>query len=174
MLSRVAFNMCVRNTDDHLRNHAAFWDGEHLKLTPAYDLAPQPGSGSQARQSLDYGGGHREADLAALIREAGRYGLSRGAALAKVEQIVMTIRATWAETADANRLTSAEANAMLGVQILNESIAWNMPSGFLAPRKGRPRAKGDLKLTPSRHQRSSAIHTPNYEEPSKSGKEQKL
>lgn len=35
MYARLVFNVCISNTDDHLRNHAAFWDGTHLQLTPA-------------------------------------------------------------------------------------------------------------------------------------------
>jgi serine/threonine-protein kinase HipA len=33
------------NTDDHARNHAAFWDGTTLMLTPAYDICPQGRAG---------------------------------------------------------------------------------------------------------------------------------
>ncbi|WP_353650107.1 HipA domain-containing protein [Nakamurella sp. A5-74] len=35
MFARTAFNIAMSNTDDHLRNHAAFWDGQRLHLTPA-------------------------------------------------------------------------------------------------------------------------------------------
>lgn len=41
LFSRLCFNILVGNTDDHARNHAAFWDGKTLNLTPAYDIAPQ-------------------------------------------------------------------------------------------------------------------------------------
>ena len=33
LFARITFNILVGNTDDHARNHAAFWDGEMLKLT---------------------------------------------------------------------------------------------------------------------------------------------
>jgi serine/threonine-protein kinase HipA len=46
---RLVFNVCVGNTDDHLRNHAVFWDGKNLALTPAYDLAP-----SDAEDMIDH------------------------------------------------------------------------------------------------------------------------
>jgi len=39
--SRLVFNILCGNTDDHARNHAAFWDGKALTLTPAYDICPQ-------------------------------------------------------------------------------------------------------------------------------------
>jgi len=34
LFSRLVFNILCGNTDDHARNHAAFWDGEMLSLTP--------------------------------------------------------------------------------------------------------------------------------------------
>lgn len=34
---RLVLNVCIGNSDDHLRNHVAFWDGAELALTPAYD-----------------------------------------------------------------------------------------------------------------------------------------
>jgi serine/threonine-protein kinase HipA len=48
LFSRIAFNILCSNTDDHPRNHAAFWDGQALSLTPAYDLCPQLRSGGEA------------------------------------------------------------------------------------------------------------------------------
>jgi len=37
----MVFNILMGNTDDHARNHACFWDGEFLDLTPAYDVCAQ-------------------------------------------------------------------------------------------------------------------------------------
>ncbi len=50
LFARITFNVLVGNTDDHARNHAAFWDGRQLSLTPAYDLCPQPRSGARPRK----------------------------------------------------------------------------------------------------------------------------
>ena len=41
LFRRIVVNICVSNSDDHARNHAAFWNGEELTLTPAYDI-PRP------------------------------------------------------------------------------------------------------------------------------------
>jgi serine/threonine-protein kinase HipA len=42
---RMAFNVAIGNTDDHMRNHALIRrpDRPHYQLTPAYDLVPNPG-----------------------------------------------------------------------------------------------------------------------------------
>lgn len=37
---RVAFNICIGNTDDHFRNHAFLLDKGGWKLSPAYDMNP--------------------------------------------------------------------------------------------------------------------------------------
>ena len=41
LYGRIVFNILCGNTDDHARNHAAFWDGKSLTLTPAYDICPR-------------------------------------------------------------------------------------------------------------------------------------
>jgi serine/threonine-protein kinase HipA len=35
LFGRLLFNILCGNTDDHVRNHAAFWSGAELALTPA-------------------------------------------------------------------------------------------------------------------------------------------
>lgn len=51
LFSRLIFNVLIGNTDDHARNHAAFWDGDYLCFTPAYDLCPQLRVGREATQA---------------------------------------------------------------------------------------------------------------------------
>jgi len=46
LFSRLVFNILCGNTDDHARNHAAFWNGKELTLTPAYDICPQGRTGN--------------------------------------------------------------------------------------------------------------------------------
>jgi serine/threonine-protein kinase HipA len=55
LFARIACNILVGNTDDHARNHAAFWDGAQLTLTPAYDICPQARSAGEATQAMAYG-----------------------------------------------------------------------------------------------------------------------
>jgi len=56
LYKRMVFNILIGNTDDHARNHAAFWDGIALKLTPAYDICPQNRSGQVATQAMNLEG----------------------------------------------------------------------------------------------------------------------
>ncbi len=39
---RIVFNICVKNTDDHLRNHGFLLGENGWKLSPAYDINPVP------------------------------------------------------------------------------------------------------------------------------------
>lgn len=39
---RIVFNICVANTDDHLRNHGFLLTAHGWRLSPAYDLNPVP------------------------------------------------------------------------------------------------------------------------------------
>ena len=52
LYSRLVFNILCGNTDDHAKNHAAFWDGKKLSLTPAYDICPQARTGNEASQGM--------------------------------------------------------------------------------------------------------------------------
>lgn len=68
LFGRIVFSVCVGNTDDHARNHSAFWDGRALTLTPTYDLCPQPRSGTDANQAMAIGrDGQRASRLAARL-----------------------------------------------------------------------------------------------------------
>jgi serine/threonine-protein kinase HipA len=52
LFSRLVFNILCGNTDDHVRNHAAFWDGRMLTLTPADDICLQARSGNGSSQAM--------------------------------------------------------------------------------------------------------------------------
>ncbi len=126
LFSRVVFNLCIGNIDDHARNHAMFWDGEHLELTPAYDLSPQPRSGGQAAQAMAISrDGARESRLSVCLDACDEYGISRDKARDIVEAQVSTIHRDWDEAADAVQLSRAEADLMRvgpSAQILNPFI----------------------------------------------------
>lgn len=39
---RIVFNICVSNTDDHLRNHGFLLGTQGWRLSPAFDMNPTP------------------------------------------------------------------------------------------------------------------------------------
>lgn len=123
LFSRIVFNVCVGNIDDHARNHAAFWDGFALTLTPAYDLCPQPRSGTQVNQAMAIGrDGRRESRLAVCRESSETYLLTSAEADDIIAVVVTTINDEWDEAADVARLTFQDKQFLWKRQILNPYI----------------------------------------------------
>ena len=130
LFGRIAFNICVGNTDDHARNHAAFWDGKALTLTPAYDICPQPRSGGEAVQSMAIGRDVENpfnplmklSQLTTCVAAANEYLLSKNEAREIIDHQLHIIRSAWRDSADEARLTKAEAGQLWGRQILNPCV----------------------------------------------------
>jgi len=120
LFERIVFNVAIGNTDDHARNHAAFWDGTHLELTPAYDLCPQIRSGETANQALaiDYDG-NKESAFRVCLDACGLYGLSRSEAKDVIDGQIDVIESDWDAAADTARLNTAERNSLYHRQVLN-------------------------------------------------------
>jgi serine/threonine-protein kinase HipA len=120
LFSRIVFNIAIGNVDDHARNHAAFWDGTQLSLTPAYDLCPQPRSGQEAAQAMAIGrAGERRSQFRTCLDAADVYQLTRADAAEIIDRQVDVIRDRWDEAADGARLATLERQALWQRQILN-------------------------------------------------------
>lgn len=127
LFERIVFNIVIGNTDDHARNHAAFWDGKNLDLTPAYDLCPQLRTGREANQAMDInrpkgdpaGVGDRRSRFATCLEAAHLYGLSEAQARDVIDTQVSIVRERWDEACDAAKLTAIARTSLLGRQILN-------------------------------------------------------
>jgi serine/threonine-protein kinase HipA len=119
LFSRIVFNICVGNTDDHARNHAAFWDGTLLTLTPAFDICPQQRSGGEAVQAMAIAPGFRFSQLAGCVDASETYFLSRDEARNIVDDQLEIIRSQWNDASDAARLTDNERSQLWGRQVLN-------------------------------------------------------
>ena len=120
LFQRIAFNMAISNIDDHLRNHAAFWDGKELDLTPAYDLSPMSRSGETASQAIAYGRqGQRDSNFRSLLDVSHEYGLSAPAGRAIIDNIIATVNDTWDDSANEGRLTKVDRRYLWGRQFLN-------------------------------------------------------
>lgn len=120
LFSRITFNVLVGNTDDHARNHAAFWDGEVLRMTPAYDICPQPRSGGEASQGMQIAeNGFRLSQLTGCISAAPSYLLSEAEAREIVDHQIDVIEASWKDVCEAAGLAAAERSYFWGRQFLN-------------------------------------------------------
>lgn len=120
LFARAAFNVIVGNIDDHSRNHACFWDGHNLELTPAYDICPQHPRPARSVQAMDISrDGRRDSSLAACVDAAGDYGLSTKDARHIIDGQIETVRNHWPEAAEQARLNSEEAELLMGRQVLS-------------------------------------------------------
>lgn len=114
-LFRSVLNICVSNTDDHARNHAACWDGTALSLTPAYDISPSLRSGDSASQAMALTrDGRRDARLALCRRSAQEYLLSGAAANSIIDEVI------------AGGLTDAEHAQLWRQLVLHPSIHYDV------------------------------------------------
>jgi serine/threonine-protein kinase HipA len=120
LFSRITFNILTANNDDHARNHAAFWDGTALTLTPAYDICPQPRAGGETAQIMAIGqDGYRMSQLAGCVARASTYLLSEPDAREIIDHQIDTIEAHWAEVCDLAALTEVDRVGFWRRQFLN-------------------------------------------------------
>ena len=120
LFARMTFNILVGNTDDHARNHAAFWDGRHLALTPAYDICPQSRVGREASQAMRIHGHERRSQLLPCIASAHKFLLAEDEAIHIMRRQISAIRTHWETVCDEARLADGDRRLLWRRQILND------------------------------------------------------
>ena len=119
LYGRLVFNVLCGNTDDHARNHAAFWDGRELTLTPAYDICPQSRSGNEATQAMLIVGNNRYSQLKTCLAAAHHYLLSNDEAVVIVDKVETAIRENWDRVCEEAELSPVDKELMWQRQFLN-------------------------------------------------------
>lgn len=120
LFARITFNILTGNNDDHARNHAAFWDGQTLRLTPAYDICPQPRAGGETQQLMAIGeDGWRYSQVAGCVDRASIYHLTEPEAREIVDHQIETIETQWDEVCDIASLTQVDREQFWRRQYLN-------------------------------------------------------
>lgn len=51
---RIAFSIAINNTDDHLRNHGFLHDGRGWRLSPVFDVNPNPVAGTERATGINF------------------------------------------------------------------------------------------------------------------------
>jgi serine/threonine-protein kinase HipA len=128
LFCRLVFNILVGNTDDHARNHAAFWDGQQLDLTPAFDICPQPRSGQQASQAMLIRGRDRSSQLQLCLLAANQFLIGAEEASRIIQYQVEIIKREWDTVCDEAGLSEVDRRFFWGRQFLNEFAFWGMPT----------------------------------------------
>jgi serine/threonine-protein kinase HipA len=120
LFARITFNILTGNSDDHARNHAAFWNGEWLSLTPAYDICPQPRGGGETSQAMIIGAdGFRMSQLAGCVERASTYMLTEREAREVIDQQVDVIEREWGDVCERALMTEVERSFFWRRQFLN-------------------------------------------------------
>ena len=107
VFDRALFNLVISNHDDHFQNHAAFWDGERLSLTPAFDLTPQEGSNPVQATALNREGARR-LTIDQLVRAAAEYRLTTSEAQSRADHIIEAVESHWGAAAEVGELTQQQ------------------------------------------------------------------
>ncbi len=119
LYARIVFNILCGNTDDHARNHAAFWDGRMLSLTPAYDICSQGRTGNEATQAMLIKGENRMSTLHSCLAAAPDFLLNDQQAQAIIENQLVTIASEWGGVCEQAKLTETDRRLFAGRQFLN-------------------------------------------------------
>lgn len=119
LFGRICFNILCGNTDDHARNHAAFWDGKMLSLTPAYDICPQGRTGFEATQAMLIAGDNRRSTLVSCLAAAPTFLLDESQATQIMLQQIAAIADGWDRFCDEAKLTETDKSLFAGRQFLN-------------------------------------------------------
>jgi len=117
---RIIFNILIGNTDDHARNHAAFWDGTALSLTPAYDICPQNRTGREATQAMNLEGKQgNHSTLANALSVCHIYRLEEWQAKEIINTIVTVINEHWLTVCHEANLSQIERDRLWKNAVLN-------------------------------------------------------
>jgi serine/threonine-protein kinase HipA len=119
LFARLVFNVVVGNTDDHARNHAAFWDGASLSLTPAFDICPQPRTGGVATQAMRIVGADASSQLSLCLRVAPQFLLSAREAEDIAVHVVAVVVAAYDAVCDEAGVSDVDRRNWRGRQFLH-------------------------------------------------------
>ena len=105
---RIVFSICVRNTDDHLRNHGFLLTDKGWRLSPAYDINPNEyGTGL----SVNITDTDNSLDLDVAIEIADYFRLSDQKASQIIKKVSSAVK-DWRKVAATYKISNAEQERM--------------------------------------------------------------
>lgn len=107
---RVAFNICIGNTDDHFRNHGFLLTAKGWTLSPAYDMNPT----LNEFQSLLVSSTSNKAELSILLDTSEYYMLNRKIAEKIISEVIEVVKG-WREMATRLSISKREMDIFAGV-----------------------------------------------------------
>ncbi|MGY4369002.1 hypothetical protein ACVW1A_005067 [Bradyrhizobium sp. LB1.3] len=131
LFGRMVFNILCGNTDDHARNHAAFWNGKELSLTPAYDICPQARTGGEASQAMFITGERRTSQITVCLQAAPLFLLGLDEATKLIAGQIKAIKRFWKEICDTAALSEVDRNFLWRRQFLNPFAFADAPEALV-------------------------------------------
>lgn len=131
LYGRMVFNVLVGNTDDHARNHSAFWNGHELQLTPAYDICPQARAGQEATQAMLLTEQSRFSQLQVCLAAAAYFHLSPTAAEQVIVHQLAVIARHWEDVCKEAQISAVDKALLTGNQFLNPFAFYGLPADSL-------------------------------------------
>ncbi|MCS4088544.1 type II toxin-antitoxin system HipA family toxin [Rhizobium sp. BK176] len=99
LFRRLAFNILIQNTDDHLRNLGFLYGGGgRWRLSPAFDVNPVPERGTTLKTAISEIHG-TELDIDQLIDAAPYFGIVKDEAMGVISEMAATIKDSWRQIA---------------------------------------------------------------------------
>ncbi|QZT36680.1 HipA domain-containing protein [Halosquirtibacter xylanolyticus] len=105
---RIVFNICISNTDDHLRNHGFILTSKGWQLSPAYDINPVPNSYGL---SLNISEDDNALDLELVKEVAPFFRISQSQCDKIIDEIKSSV-STWREIANKYNISKSEQEVM--------------------------------------------------------------
>ncbi|MCU0373116.1 MAG: HipA domain-containing protein [Ignavibacteria bacterium] len=105
---RIVFNICVKNTDDHLRNHGFLLTPEGWELSPAFDVNPNP-DGSALTLSIS--GNNNSLDTVLALEVADYFRVKNNKAKEIITRIKKSVNA-WKSVASKYKISKSEQDFM--------------------------------------------------------------
>lgn len=112
LYKRMAFNVLVQNTDDHLRNLGFLYKGSgKWGLSPAYDVNPVPDEGATLKTAISEVHGN-ELDIDAVLDAALYFDVTEDEAKTILSTMALTIRDEWKSIGARVEMTTSDFKAI--------------------------------------------------------------
>ena len=109
LFRRIAFTILIQNTDDHFRNHGFLWSGKKgWRLSPAYDLNPNPYSAGVLSTRISFDDATASLDI---LRSVAEFFMSMAEADAIIEECREVVR-NWRDFARNRNGSASEIRLM--------------------------------------------------------------
>lgn len=110
LFRRVAFSILIKNADDHMRNHGFLRTAGGWRLSPAYDINPEPNSVSQRSYVSE---DNADASIELLLDSAEDYMVEHSRADEIIAEVANVTR-RWREFAQRHQTPANEIDRMAG------------------------------------------------------------